>query len=162
MKKKTCFEWRNWLAAEEWEKMGSVPFIGREELELSWVEMILWVRNNITHLGSDSNQGFASTFLCALMTRTVHIGTSYIKKHASRVVARPLLLQNQNDDNLNVIFNVPRWFSVIDFATFIDLTLWHRFGFTTTNPAIVEVVDGFSSWLEYSCSSLPDAVEKHR
>ncbi|XP_062101839.1 scarecrow-like protein 32 [Humulus lupulus] len=115
-----------------------------ESNDVTLAQQILWVLNNIAQPEGDSNQRLTSAFLRALITRAARIGTSCIKMLASAVVARPLLLQNQDDDNLNVVFNVPHRFSVIDFATFIDLTPWHRFGFTAANAAILEAVEGFS------------------
>lgn len=35
-------------------------------------------------------------------------------------------------------------FSVIELAGFVDLTPWHRFGFTAANAAILEAVEGYS------------------
>ncbi|KAM0970859.1 hypothetical protein ACFX13_019146 [Malus domestica] len=35
-------------------------------------------------------------------------------------------------------------FSIVELASFIDLTPWHRFGFTATNAAILEAVEGYS------------------
>ncbi|PPE02013.1 hypothetical protein GOBAR_DD00942 [Gossypium barbadense] len=35
-------------------------------------------------------------------------------------------------------------FSIIELASFVDLTPWHRFGFTAANAAILEAVEGYS------------------
>ncbi|KAF4402012.1 hypothetical protein G4B88_017524 [Cannabis sativa] len=110
-----------------------------ETNDVTLAQQILWVLNNIAQPDGDSNQRLTSAFLRALITRAARIGTSCIKMLASAVA-----VQTQNDDNLNVVFDVPHRFSVIDFATFIDLTPWHRFGFTAANAAILEAVEGFS------------------
>lgn len=110
-----------------------------ESNDVTLAQQILWVLNNIALPDGDSNQRLTSAFLRALTSRAARTG-SCIKMLASSL-ARP---QHQNDNNPNVVFDVPHRFSVIDFATFIDLTPWHRFGFTAANAAILEAVEGFS------------------
>lgn len=36
-------------------------------------------------------------------------------------------------------------FSIIELASFVDLTPWHRFGFTAANAAILEAIEGYST-----------------
>jgi hypothetical protein len=45
--------------------------------------------------------------------------------------------------NTNLAIDTHR-FSVIELASFVDLTPWHRFGFSTANAAILEAVEGYS------------------
>jgi hypothetical protein len=45
--------------------------------------------------------------------------------------------------NTNLAIDTHR-FSVIELASFVDLTPWHRFGFSAANAAILEAVEGYS------------------
>ncbi|PON66733.1 GRAS transcription factor [Parasponia andersonii] len=118
-----------------------------EANDVTLAQQILWVLNNIAPPDGDSNQRLTSAFLSALISRAARTGGSCIKMLASTFTRPMIPVQPQNDIDLDVRFHVgalPHRFSVIDFATFIDLTPWHRFGFTAANAAILEAVEGFS------------------
>ncbi|KAH7846938.1 hypothetical protein Vadar_019953 [Vaccinium darrowii] len=92
-------------------------------------QQILWVLNNIALPDGDSNQRLASAFLRALISRAAKSGTC---KMLTAAVG-----------NANVAISTHK-FSVTELASFVDLTPWHRFGFTAANSAILDAVEGFS------------------
>ncbi|KAM7252466.1 hypothetical protein ACFE04_024349 [Oxalis oulophora] len=100
-----------------------------ESNDSTLAQQILWVLNNIAPHDGDSNQRLTCAFLRALILRAAKTGTCKILTLA----------------NANFAMNIDTHkFSVIELATFVDLTPWHRFGFTAANSAILEAVEGFS------------------
>ncbi|KAM7510467.1 hypothetical protein LguiB_009342 [Lonicera macranthoides] len=89
-------------------------------------QQILWVLNNIAPSDGDSNQRLTCCFLRALIARATRTGTCKI------------LTQTTN------ISITTHKFSVIELTNFVDLTPWHRFGFTAANSSILEAVEGYS------------------
>ncbi|KDP32056.1 hypothetical protein JCGZ_12517 [Jatropha curcas] len=94
-------------------------------------QQILWVLNNIASPEGDSNQRLTCAFLKALIARAAKSGTC-------KLLAA---MANAHCNNLSI--NTHK-FSVIELAGFVDLTPWHRFGFTAANAAILEAIEGFS------------------
>lgn len=104
-----------------------------ETNDATLTQQILWVLNNIAPPDGDSNQRLTCGFLRALISRAAKTGNC------------KLLLSNSNDiDNVSN-GNATHKFSVIELASFVDLTPWHRFGFTAANAAILEAVEGYST-----------------
>ncbi|XP_022773933.1 scarecrow-like protein 32 [Durio zibethinus] len=101
-----------------------------ESNDATLTQQILWVLNNIAPPDGDSNQRLTGAFLRALIVRAAKSGTC--KMLAAMANARC---------NLSIDFHT---FSVIELASFVDLTPWHRFGFTAANAAILEAVEGYS------------------
>ncbi|KAK6923130.1 Transcription factor GRAS [Dillenia turbinata] len=102
-----------------------------ESNDATLAQQILWVLNNIAPPDGDSNQRLACGFLRALITRAAHSGTCKALTAMADAHASSLVIETHK-------------FSVIELASFIDLTPWHRFGFTAANATILEAVDGFS------------------
>ncbi|GMH06366.1 hypothetical protein Nepgr_008206 [Nepenthes gracilis] len=94
---------------------------------------ILWVINNIASPDGDSNQRLTCAFLRALIVRAAMIGTSEIVTAMARAMNYPNLAPQTHR------------FSVLELANFVDLTPWHRFGFTAANAAILDAVEGYSA-----------------
>ncbi|XP_068655593.1 scarecrow-like protein 32 [Aristolochia californica] len=101
-----------------------------ESNDSTLAQQILWVLNNIAPPDGDSNQRLTCGFLRALIARAVMTGSC--KMLTAVANASP-----------NLAFETHR-FSVIQLASFIDLTPWHRFGFSASNAAIIDAVEGFS------------------
>ncbi|XP_068325273.1 scarecrow-like protein 32 [Pyrus communis] len=93
-------------------------------------QQILWVLNNIAPQDGDSNQRLTCAFLRALIARAARIGNCKV-------------LAAMANSQANFTIHTHK-FSVVELASFIDLTPWHRFGFTTANAAILEAVEGYS------------------
>ncbi|KAJ4714746.1 scarecrow-like protein 32 [Melia azedarach] len=93
-------------------------------------QQILWVLNNIAPPDGDSNQRLTCAFLRALITRAAKSGTCK-------------MLAAMANAHCNLVIDNHK-FSVIELAGFVDLTPWHRFGFTAANAAILEAVEGYS------------------
>lgn len=89
-------------------------------------QQILWVLNNLAPSDGDSTQRLASAFLRALISRAANSGTC--KMLAAAAAMDP----------------TTHMFSVTELAAYVDLTPWHRFGFTAANSAILDAVEGFS------------------
>ncbi|XP_050204595.1 scarecrow-like protein 32 [Mercurialis annua] len=100
-----------------------------ESNDATLAQQILWVLNNIAPPDGDSNQRLTCAFLRALIARAAKSGTCK-------------LLAAMANSHCNSIDS--HKFSIIEFASFVDLTPWHRFGFTAANAAILEVIEGFS------------------
>ncbi|XP_065042709.1 scarecrow-like protein 32 [Musa acuminata AAA Group] len=100
-----------------------------ESNDATLAQQILWVLNNIAPPDGDSNQRLTSAFLRALIARASKTGSC---KMLTAVAARA---------DADLALHVHR-FSAIDLASFIDLTPWHRFGYTAANAAIAEAVEG--------------------
>ncbi|PRQ48155.1 putative transcription factor GRAS family [Rosa chinensis] len=101
-----------------------------ETNDATLAQQILWVLNNIAPPDGDSNQRLACAFLRALIARAARSGS--LK-----------LLAAMNAAQANLAIHTHK-FSVIELAGFIDLTPWHRFGFTAANSVILEAVEGYS------------------
>ncbi|KAL5187434.1 Scarecrow-like protein 32 [Glycine soja] len=99
-----------------------------ETNDVTLAQQILWVLNNIAPPDGDSNQRLASGFLRALTARAAKTGTCKMLVPAG---------------GTNLSIDTHR-FNVIELANFVDLTPWHRFGFTAANAAILEATEGFS------------------
>nr|XP_043608074.1 scarecrow-like protein 32 [Erigeron canadensis] len=93
-------------------------------------QQILWVLNNIAPSDGDSNQRLTCGFLRALIARAAKTGTCKMLTAAL--------------SNSNISIQTHK-FSIIELASFVDLTPWHRFGFTSANAAILEAVEGYST-----------------
>ncbi|KAA8531590.1 hypothetical protein F0562_006299 [Nyssa sinensis] len=94
-------------------------------------QQILWVLNNIAQPDGDSNQRLTCGFLRALIARAARCGT-----------CKMLAAMANAHTNLSIETHK---FSIIELASFVDLTPWHRFGFTAANAAILEAVEGYST-----------------
>lgn len=94
-------------------------------------QQILWVLNNIAPPDGDSNQRLTCAFLRALIARAANSGNCKLLSAVANVHAADLSLNNHK-------------FSIIELAGFVDLTPWHRFGFTAANAAVLEAVEGYS------------------
>ncbi|KAJ6740438.1 SCARECROW-LIKE PROTEIN 32 [Salix purpurea] len=92
-------------------------------------QQILWVLNNIAPPDGDSNQRLACAFLRALIARAARTGTCK-------------LLASMESAHFNLAIDTHK-FSIIELASFVDLTPWHRFGYTAANAAILEAVEGY-------------------
>ncbi|KAL4353113.1 hypothetical protein GQ457_06G044120 [Hibiscus cannabinus] len=101
-----------------------------ESNDATLAQQILWVLNNIAPPDGDSNQRLTCAFLRALTARAAKGGTC--KMLAAMANAR---------FNLSIDTHT---FSVLELANFVDLTPWHRFGFTAANAAILEAIEGYS------------------
>ncbi|CAN0917885.1 Scarecrow-like protein 32 [Linum grandiflorum] len=96
-------------------------------------QQILWVLNNIAPPDGDSNQRLTCAFLRALVSRAARTGTCQ-------------LLAARYSSTYNNLVPIPTHrFSVVELASFVDLTPWHRFGFTAANSAILDSIEGYSS-----------------
>lgn len=101
-----------------------------ESNDATLAQQILWVLNNIAPPDGDSNQRLTCGFLRALIIRAARTGSCKMLTAMA---------------NANADISIPTHrFSVIDLASFIDLTPWHRFGFSAANAAIIDAVEGFS------------------
>ncbi|CAN6587691.1 hypothetical protein ACFX13_028087 [Malus domestica] len=101
-----------------------------ETNDATLTQQILWVLNNIAPQDGDSNQRLTCAFLRALIARAARIGSCKV-------------LAAMANSQANFTIHTHK-FSVIELASFIDLTPWHRFGFTAANAAILEAVEGYS------------------
>ncbi|XP_073042441.1 scarecrow-like protein 32 [Primulina eburnea] len=102
-----------------------------ENNDATLAQQILWVLNNIAPPDGDSNQRLTCGFLRALIARAAKIGTCKLLTAMANVQANDLAMNNHK-------------FSIIELAGFVDLTPWHRFGFTAANAAVLEAVEGYS------------------
>jgi hypothetical protein len=92
-------------------------------------QQIVWVLNNIAPPDGDSNQRLSFAFLRALIARATKSCTCK-------------LLAAMANAHYNLALHTHK-FSVIELASFVDVTPWHRFGFTAANAAILEAVEGY-------------------
>ncbi|QHO40645.1 scarecrow-like protein 32 [Arachis hypogaea] len=104
-----------------------------ETNDVTLAQQILWVLNNIAPPDGDSNQRLAGSFLRALTARAANTGSCKMLAAVADAAA-----------NRNSLAIETHRFSVIELANFVDLTPWHRFGFTAANAAILEATEGFS------------------
>ncbi|XP_010547546.1 PREDICTED: scarecrow-like protein 32 [Tarenaya hassleriana] len=103
-----------------------------ESNDATLAQQIMWVLHNIAPHDGDSNQRLTSAFLRALVSRAASKSPSLAAAVA-------------DTDNLAAAAAEVHRFSVIELAGFVDLTPWHRFGFTAANAAILEAVEGYSA-----------------
>ncbi|KAI0525074.1 hypothetical protein KFK09_004464 [Dendrobium nobile] len=96
-----------------------------EANDATLAQQLLWVLHNIAPPDGDSNQRLTSAFLRALLLRASRSGSSISAPATPHHPQLPLRL------------------SAISLAGFIDLTPWHRFGFSAANSAIADAADGF-------------------
>ncbi|KAF6170640.1 hypothetical protein GIB67_020202 [Kingdonia uniflora] len=101
-----------------------------ETNDATLAQQILWVLNNIAPPDGDSNQRLTCGFLRALISRAARTGCCK-------------MITAMANSTANLTINTHK-FSVIELASFIDLTPWHRFGFSAANAAILEAIEGFS------------------
>lgn len=85
-------------------------------------QQILWVLNNIARPDGDSTQRLTCAFLRALISRAAITGTC-------KMVVPPFNAANP-----------PHKFSLLELAHFVDLTPFHRFGFTAGNSIILDAI----------------------
>ncbi|KAL3833265.1 hypothetical protein ACJIZ3_008001 [Penstemon smallii] len=102
-----------------------------ENNDATLTQQILWVLNNIAPPDGDSNQRLTCGFLRALITRAAKTGNCKLLTAMANVHVTDLTITNHK-------------FSIIELASFVDLTPWHRFGFTAANAAVLEAVEGYS------------------
>ncbi|KAI3451940.1 hypothetical protein Pfo_008605 [Paulownia fortunei] len=102
-----------------------------ENNDATLAQQILWVLNNIAPPDGDSNQRLTCGFLRALIARAAKSGNCKLLTAVANVHANDLAMSNHK-------------FSVIELASFVDLTPWHRFGFTAANAAVLEALEGYS------------------
>ncbi|KAG6594988.1 Scarecrow-like protein 32, partial [Cucurbita argyrosperma subsp. sororia] len=120
-----------------------------ESNDATLAQQILWVLNNIATPDGDSNQRLASAFLRALVTRAANIGSCKILAAITTAATSSLTTHS---------------FSLMDLAAFVDLTPWHRFGFTTANAAILDAIEGYSAVhvVDFSlmhCMQIPTLID---
>ncbi|OVA17098.1 Transcription factor GRAS [Macleaya cordata] len=102
-----------------------------ESNDATLAQQILWVLNNTAPPDGDSNQRLTCGFLRALISRAAMTGSC------------KMLTAAMANTHPNHTIHTHK-FSVIELASFIDLTPWHRFGFSAANAAILEAIEGFS------------------
>ncbi|KAG6666091.1 scarecrow-like protein 32 [Carya illinoinensis] len=102
-----------------------------ESNDATLAQQILWVLNNVIATpDGDSNQRLTCGFLRALISRAAKTGSCKMLAAMANVHG-------------NIAIDTHK-FSIIELASFVDLTPWHRFGFTAANAAILEAVEGYS------------------
>ncbi|XP_059623995.1 scarecrow-like protein 32 [Cornus florida] len=102
-----------------------------ESNDATLAQQILWVLNNIAPPDGDSNQRLTCGFLRALIARAARNGTCKV------------LMTAMANAHSNLSISTHK-FSIIELASFVDLTPWHRFGFTAANALILEAVEKYS------------------
>lgn len=102
-----------------------------ESNDATLAQQILWVLNNTAPPDGDSNQRLTCGFLRALIARAARNGSCK-------------MLAAMAASNYDIALLHTHRFSIIELASFVDLTPWHRFGFTAANAAIVEAIEGYS------------------
>lgn len=110
-----------------------------EANDVTLAQQILWVLNNIAPPDGDANQRLACGFLRALISRAARTGSCNMLAAAISADSSNGLLLSPDHHAVDT-----HRFSVIELANFIDLTPWHRFGFTAANSAILDALDGRS------------------
>ncbi|KAK2372556.1 protein SHORT-ROOT [Trifolium repens] len=110
--------------------------IAIESNNATLAQQILWVLNNTTPQDGDSNQRLAGSFIRALINGASKTGSCKMLEAVTETAS------SYNRCN-NLAMQIHK-FSAIELANFIDLTPWHRFGFTAANSTILEATKGFS------------------
>ncbi|KAG1366876.1 Scarecrow-like protein 32 [Cocos nucifera] len=101
-----------------------------EANDATLAQQLLWVLHNIAPPDGDSNQRLTAACLHALITRASRTGSCKMLAVAAARADADLSLHTHR-------------FSAVDLASFVDLTPWHRFGYSAANAAIAEAVEGF-------------------
>ncbi|XP_038989954.1 scarecrow-like protein 32 [Phoenix dactylifera] len=101
-----------------------------EANDATLAQQLLWVLHNIAPPDGDSSQRLSAACLHALITRASRTGSCKMLTVAAARADADLSLHTHR-------------FSAVDLASFIDLTPWHRFGYSAANAAIAEAVEGF-------------------
>ncbi|KAL6610447.1 hypothetical protein ACP70R_040416 [Stipagrostis hirtigluma subsp. patula] len=102
-----------------------------ESNDVTLAQQAMWVLNNIASSQGDPNQRLTSWLLRALVARACRLcGPAGAQPAAAAV--RPPPSGAPRD----------RAMSVTELAEYVDLTPWHRFGFTASNGAILRAVAG--------------------
>ncbi|KAF3789593.1 Scarecrow-like protein 32 [Nymphaea thermarum] len=100
-----------------------------EKKDSTLAQQIMWVLNNIASSDGDPNQRLTSWFLRSLITR------------ASRVCPVAMNLQRCSLGGVH-LRSLGRPMSVTELAGYVDLLPWHRFGFSASNSAISNAIQG--------------------
>ncbi|XP_039139710.1 scarecrow-like protein 32 [Dioscorea cayenensis subsp. rotundata] len=98
-----------------------------ESSDVTLAQQVMWVLNNIASSNGDPNQRLTSWFLRAFIFR------------ASRLCPTAMSFQSNTTS-----LTSSRPMSVTEFAGYVDLTPWHRFGFCASNGAIYKAIEGHS------------------
>ncbi|KAF8719351.1 hypothetical protein HU200_024057 [Digitaria exilis] len=97
-----------------------------ESNDVTLAQQAMWVLNNIASSQGDPNQRLTSWLLRALVARVCRLcgppGSTTTQAPAAAARERAV--------------------SVTELAEYVDLTPWHRFGFTASNGAILRAVSG--------------------
>ncbi|CAL4908944.1 unnamed protein product [Urochloa decumbens] len=94
-----------------------------ESNDVTLAQQAMWVLNNIASSQGDPNQRLTSWLLRALVAR------------ACRLCGAPSATPGAPPPEQRAV-------SVTELAEYVDLTPWHRFGFTASNAAILRAVSG--------------------
>ncbi|XP_062180973.1 scarecrow-like protein 32 [Phragmites australis] len=98
-----------------------------ESNDVTLAQQAVWVLNNIASSQGDPNQRLTSWLLRALIARACRLcGPAGAQAAVVRLPASGAPLE--------------RAMSVTELAEYVDLTPWHRFGFTASNGAILRAV----------------------
>ncbi|MCO5568974.1 hypothetical protein L7F22_022678 [Adiantum nelumboides] len=103
-----------------------------ENNDATLAQQLVWVLNNTVSIEGDPNQRVAAYFLRALISRAARLMSSF-----PGLYALPPHLQERG-----TLINSTRVLSAIELAGFVDLTPWHRFGFSASNGAILGAAQG--------------------
>ncbi|KAJ3673054.1 hypothetical protein LUZ60_006428 [Juncus effusus] len=106
-----------------------------ETNDATLAQQLLWVLNNIAPPDGDSNQRLTSSFLRALISRASKSGSCKILASAAGEIT----------PSASSLCDALHRFSAVELASFVDLTPWHRFGYSLANAAILEAVEGYST-----------------
>ncbi|RCV17064.1 hypothetical protein SETIT_3G189300v2 [Setaria italica] len=97
-----------------------------ESNDVTLAQQAMWVLNNIASSQGDPNQRLTSWLLRALVARA----------------CRQLCAPAGTTQEAAAVRPRERAVSVTELAEYVDLTPWHRFGFTASNSAILRAVAG--------------------
>lgn len=98
-----------------------------ESNDSTLAQQMMWVLNNIVSTEGDPNQRVTAYFLRALVYRAAKMAPNLA-----------------NDLHAKANLSSRKVLSAIELAEYVDLTPWHRFGFSAANGAIIEAVGGQS------------------
>ncbi|MCO5581861.1 hypothetical protein L7F22_035750 [Adiantum nelumboides] len=101
-----------------------------ENNDATLAQQLVWVLNNTVSIEGDPNQRVAAYFLRALISR------------AARLMSSPGYALPPHLQARDTLINSTRALSAIELAGFVDLTPWHRFGFSASNGAILWAAQG--------------------
>ncbi|KAG6536670.1 scarecrow-like protein 32 [Zingiber officinale] len=94
-----------------------------EANDATLVQQVMWVLNNIASPNGDPNQRLTAWLLRALVARAARLCPTLTAAGGPAA-------------------SCARRMSVTDLVGYLDLTPWHRFGFTASNGAILKAVQG--------------------